>query len=345
MPKLTATLVVPLAIALGGCGVGQRTLMGHRTKQHTSVRKPVARAAAKTAAPKPDVPLRALVTAQTENRLLVVRLPGGRVVRELAVPGDPSYVDAGGVIVVVGSVAGTVTLLDPYSMRVIKVFRGFVSPHIPAISPDWQYAYVTDDGSGELAAIGLYNDKLLSRVFVGAGAHHLAFSPDQSQVWVALGQSANTLTLLSTVDPGHPRVVGHLHPPFLAHDLLFAPDGKEVWITSSDTSYVGVFSVRTHRLLFKVPAGAPPQHLAFASGDAYITSGYGSSIEQVALRTGRVLRRTFAPYGSFDLDAGRGYVVTASLLRGTLAVYNQALRLLKVRQLAPSTEDVALLAP
>jgi DNA-binding beta-propeller fold protein YncE len=291
------------------------------------------------------------VTAQTENRLLVVGLPGGRVIREVTVPGDPTYVDAApGVVVVVSSGSATVTLLDRRSLRVISVFHGFSSPHIPAVSPDGDYAYVTDDAAGKLTVIRLADKRLVSQVFVGSGAHHLAVSPDGRRLWVALGQSAQALTLLSTVtraaetDLGHPHVIGHLHPPFLAHDLLFSPGGRQVWITSADTSYVGVFSARTRRLLFRIPAGPPPQHLVFANGYAYITSGYGSSIEQVNLYTGRVLRRVFAPYGSFDLDAARSYVVTSSLLRGTLAIYNEQLRLLRVRQLAPSTEDVALSA-
>lgn len=286
------------------------------------------------------------MTAGSENRLLIVGLPGGGVRREVSITGDPSYVDATKrVVVVVSSDPGAVTLIDRRSLRVIRVFRGFSFPHIPAISPDGRYAYVTDDGSGQLAAIGLYDDRLISRVFVGAGAHHLAFSPDQRRAWVALGQAAQAIALLSTVDLGHPHLVGYLHPPFLAHDLLFAPGGGQVWVTSASTTYVGVFSTRTRRLLFRVPAGTPPQHLAFAGGDAYITSGYGSSIEQVSLRTGHLIRKVLAPYGSFDLDAGGRYVVTASLLQGTLATYDRQLRLLRVRRLAPSTEDVALSAP
>jgi len=286
------------------------------------------------------------VTAQTENRLLVVAVPGGRVIRAVPVPGDPSYVDATDrVVVVVSTDSGTVTLLDRRTLRVIKVLRGFASPHIPAISPDGRYAYITDDGSGELAVIRLDDDTLLSRVYVGAGAHHLAFSPDERRVWVALGQSAQMLTVLSTVNPGHPRVIGYIHPPFLAHDLLFTPGGDVAWVTSANSPDVGVFDVRTGSLRFRIPAGAPPQHLAFWGGYAYITSGYGSSIERVDLDTGKVIRRVHAPYGSFDLDVGGGYVVTASLLGGTLAIYNDQLRLLRVAQLAPSTEDVALSAP
>jgi hypothetical protein len=78
---------------------------------------------------------------------------------------------------------------------------------------------------------------------------------------------------------------------------------------------------------------------------AYVTSGYGSRLEQVSLTTGRVLTRTAAPYGSFDLDAAGGYVVTSSLLRGTIAIYNNRLRLLRVRHVAPSAEDVAIYRP
>jgi DNA-binding beta-propeller fold protein YncE len=300
------------------------------------------------------------VTAQTEDRILVVNVPGGRLVRQATIPGDPDYVavaqGAGGIVVVVSSGSGAVTLLDRDTLRAIRVFRGLDSPHIPATSPDDKYAYVTEDQAGDLTTVGLANDRILSRTFVGAGAHHLAISPDERQIWVALGQAAPTITILSTVvdnppgsspvlDPGHPRVVERFDPGFLAHDLLFSPDGKQVWITSADTSDVTVFSARTHHLLFRVAAGPPPQHLAFGNGYTYITSGYGGSIEQVSLGAGRVLRRVHAPYGSFELDAAGGYVLTSSLLTGTLAIYTRHLQLLHARHLAPSTEDVAISQP
>jgi DNA-binding beta-propeller fold protein YncE len=304
----------------------------------------------------------ALVTDQTEDRVLAVDLPSGRLVRSVTVPGAPEYVATtpngpGSVAVVVSASSARVTLLNLHSWRAIKVFGGFTSPHIPAIFPDGDYAYVTDDASGVVTVIGLYNHRTLARIVVGAGAHHLAFSPDWQQVWITLGQSASTIAILTTVvrrppppsspivDPGQPHVIGRFHPGFLAHDLLFSPDGRRVWITSADTTDVGVFSARTRHLLFTVPAGAPPQHLAFDGGFASITSGYGSLIEKVRAADGRVLARAHAPYGSFDLDAADGYVVTASLLRGTLAIYDPDLRLLHVRQLAPSTEDVAISQP
>lgn len=350
---VAAVLTSTVVFVLVGCGSTRHDRSGRPTSP--GVKRAVG--ARKESATAPGAPPVALVTAQTENRLALVALPGGRVLRWVTVPGDPEYASAtarlGGLVVVVSAGSGTVTLVDGTTFLPVKVLHGFGSPHIPAITPDDQYAYVTDDSRGQLTTIGLYNEKVLSRISVGAGAHHLAISPDERQVWVALGQSARTIAILSTVvsqppsqspviNPARPHLVGYLNPGYLAHDLNFTPDGKQVWITSANTPDVGVFSSRTHRLLFRVPAGPPPQHVVFAGRFAYVTSGYGSRIERVALSSGRVFEQARAPYGSFELDAGSGYVVTSSLLRGTLAIYDPRLRPLRVIRLAPSTEDVVL---
>ena len=116
-------------------------------------------------------------------------------------------------------------------------------------------------------------------------------------------------------------------------------------MTSAAGPDVTAFDARTHRVLFRVPVGAPPQHVVFDGRYAYLTSGYGSRIEKVNERTGAVITRASAPYGSFELDAADGYVVTASLLRGTLAIYTPNLKLLHVVKLAPSTREVAISRP
>jgi len=78
---------------------------------------------------------------------------------------------------------------------------------------------------------------------------------------------------------------------------------------------------------------------------AYLTSGYGCIIERLDAATGRVLAKAKSPYGSFELAADGRYVVTSSLLRGTLAIYTPELKLLRVVHLAPATREVALSLP
>ncbi len=312
-----------------------------------------------TAARAPSAP-QALVTDEAQNRLLLIDLRSGRIARSVPVPADPEDIATsgnGGVVIVVSSQAGKVTILNRGTLRTIKTFAGFQEPHIAAISPDGSYAYITDDTLGTLTVIRLSDMKLVDTVSVGQGAHHLAFSPTERTVWVALGENAQQITTLSTVvsrpsppaspivDPGHPHVVGHFTPGFPAHDLAFSPNGRTIWITSAAGSDVTAFDARTHHVLFRVPVGAGPQHLVFEGSYAYITSGYGSIIEKVNATTGRVITRSSAPYGSFELDAADRYVVTTSLLNGTLAIYTPGLRLLRMVKLAPATREVAISRP
>jgi DNA-binding beta-propeller fold protein YncE len=193
--------------------------------------------------------------------------------------------------------------------------------------------------------IRLRDMRLMSTLWVGPGAHHITFSPDQRRAWIALGESAGSISIVDVSHPGRPRMVGHFRPGFPAHDLSFSPNGRQVWVSSAAGSEVVVFAARSRAELFRVPVGAPPQHLAFDGAYAYLTSGYGSVIEEVAAATGRVIRRTSAPYGSFELAAADGYVATASLLRGTLAIYTPTLKLLRIVQLAPATREVAISRP
>jgi DNA-binding beta-propeller fold protein YncE len=357
MTRLGALLTTVLLTLLAGCGSRQAI------KPNDSADTPAKAASSPASTSPPTRHLRApqaLVTDEAQNRLLVIDLSDGHVVRWVPLPADPEDIAAmgnGGVAVVVSSGSGEVTVLDRSTLRPLKTFSGFDQPHVAAITPDDAYAYITDDARGTLTVIRLNDMKITTTLRVGAGAHHLAISPDERQVWVALGEAAPTITILSTVvatppslsspviDVAHPRVIGHLSPGFPAHDISFSPDGRRVWISSAAGPEVTVFDARSRQALFRVPVGPPPQHLALDGRYAYLTSGYGGTIEKVDASTGRVITRTSAPYGSFELAAADGYVTTASLLRGTLAIYTPNLTLLRVVKLAPATREVAISRP
>ena len=343
MTRRSAVAAVILGALAAGCGGGS-----HHRSSATTVASvapappPKKRPASAAAAP----PVQALVTAETENRLLVVDLPSGRVVRRLAIANDPEDVAANSgacsSVVVTSAAAGKVTVLDRETLRPRKVIGGFGTPHIAEIAPGGAYAYVTDDARGTVTVIYLGDPRVTSTIEVGASAHHLSFDPAHHLAWVALGETARTIVILSTADLAHPRVIGRFDPGFPAHDIEFSPNGQQAWVTSADNPEVSVFGAVDHRIQFRVPVGTGPQHVAFAGHVAYLTSGYGGVIEQADASTGRVDRRASSPYGSFELDAGQGYVVASSLLRGTLAIYDPALKLLHVVHLAPAAREVAI---
>jgi DNA-binding beta-propeller fold protein YncE len=293
----------------------------------------------------------ALVTAETQNRLIAVELPSGRILRRLPMPTDPENVEVdpgfglGPATAVVVSARGrAVTLVDARRLRTVKVLHGFGSPHIPLIVPAHQIAYVTDDARGQLAVIDLVHRRVVRKVFVGYGAHHMAISPDWSRLWVALGERARSITVVDTSSPGAPSVIGHVAPGGAAHDLGFSPDGTRVWVTYDDRSSVAIFDARTRRRLRALPAGAPPQHVAFdqyaAAGRAYLTSGDDGTLRIVSLRNLRTLRTLSVARGSFNVSAN-GLVLTSSLTNGMLTELDENGHLLLKKRVAPAARDVA----
>lgn len=343
--RRTGTIPAVAVLLLAGCGAAHSGR--HPPSRHLTVTIASAPVSMRTRT-RPLPYAQALVTDETENRLLVADLPSGRVTRRVLLPAGPEDVAAtgdGGVVIVVSTAAGKVTVLDRATLRPIRTFGGFDEPHIVAISPDGQHAYITDDIRGTLSVIRLSDMRIMSTIPVGAGAHHLTFSPDQRRLWIALGESASQISILDTADPDHPRVIGHFSPGFPIHDLSFSPDGRQIWISSAAGPDVTAFDTNNHHVLFRVRVGAPPQHLVFEGRYAYLASGYGSTIEKVDASTGRVIASARAPYGSFELAAADGYVASSSLLRGTLAIYTPNLNLLRVVKLAPAAREVAISRP
>ena len=293
----------------------------------------------------------ALVTAETQNQLIAVSLPSGRILRRLPMPADPQNVEAGArTAVVVSTRGGAVTLVDVFTLRIRKVLRGFASPHIAALSPDGRFAYVTDDARGQLVTIGLAHGRIVKKLFVGLGAHHMAISPDGRQLWIALGERARSITV---VDTTRMRVVGHIVPDGAAHDLAFSPGGRRVWVTHDDLSTITLYDARSRKPVKTLAAGSPPQHLVFSefalNGSnpqhfAYVTSGYEGRLRIFYAESHRFLRTVVVPHGSFNASTRGGLVVTASLLRGTLAELGASppWRRLQTTTVAPAARDVAV---
>ena len=287
----------------------------------------------------------ALVTAETQNALLVVDLSSGEVIRRLPMPADPQNVEttrADDAAAVVSTRAGAVTLLSLPRLRVRRTIRGFASPHIAAFSPNGRYLYVTDDKRGQLVVVDVRRAKVAWRTFVCFGAHHLAFRPRHPEVWIACGERTGMIVVVRTTNLARPHRIHFLGTRgLLAHDLAFSPNGRRLWQTYDDRSTVAVFDASwPPRRLFTVQAGAPPQHVAFGRY-AYVTSGNDGRLRVFTL-AGRLHSVARTPAGSFNVGLGGGVVLTPSLTRGTLTQLrggNGAF--LWTKTIAPAARDAA----
>lgn len=288
----------------------------------------------------------ALVTAETLDQLIAVQMPCGRVVRRITLPADPENVVANGSVAVVVSARGhAVTLVDVRRLRVLRVFRAFTSPHLAVITADNRYAYVTDDGAGRLVVIDLTKRRIVRSLYVGVGAHHLALAG--AELWIALGERASDVVVLDVANEAAPRILVHFRPRTDVHSLAFAPSG-DVWLTSDTEAYVTVVDPSTYRTVRRIPAGSPPQHVAFVDlpgwKAAYVTSGNDGVLRILDVRTGRLLRQVRIPTGSYNVETGGSFVLTSSLTQGTVTELTDRGRLVGQCRVAPAARDAALVA-
>jgi len=284
----------------------------------------------------------ALVTADAEAHVAAVELASGRIVRRIATLEGPRSIQSvfSTRSVVAHTTEGAVTLLDGLDRR--RVLRGFEEPRYTAMGTDGKQAYVTDSRRGDVSVIDLDTGRLLHRTEVGAHARHITADPASLLLWVALGFSAPTIVALDLADPVRPRVVRRIRPPFLAHDVAFEPRGRQVWVSTGEEGRLAVYHP-AGRLLRTLRADAPPQHVTFAAGRAFVAAGKSGRVRVHALHDGELVRTTAVPEGSYNVQSGLGGVVTPSLDHGTLVVLDRFGRSLREVQVASSSHDAALI--
>jgi DNA-binding beta-propeller fold protein YncE len=282
-----------------------------------------------------------VVTADQESRLVVVDLGSGRVLRYVPTLASPRSIEAvGETAVVAHSELGAVSLVR--RSRVASVLRGLREPRYTAAHPDGRHAYLTDAAGGEVVVLDTLRGRIAGREAVGSRARHITISPDGRRLWIALGSRAEEVAIVDVSRPARPHFVRTFRPPFLAHDVGWAPDGRHVWVSSGDRQQLAVYHARTGVVVARPEGDWPPQHVTFAGGLAYVTSGWSGTV-RVHRVAGEELRRNPVPVGSYNVQSALGRVLTPSLGRGTLTVLDESGRTLYRAQVARSSHDACIL--
>jgi DNA-binding beta-propeller fold protein YncE len=283
----------------------------------------------------------ALVTCDDESRLAVVDLGAFRIVRWIATPPGPRAVELVGDRAVVAHWAlGSASIVDAH--RVLHVIEDVGEPRYAAAHPDGVHAFVTDSGYG-LVAIDARRGKVVGRVKLPGWPRHVTIDPTGKTLWVGLGTSSSQVAVVDVTDPRRPEKVALVTPPFGAHDVGFSPDGREVWVTAGAAGETAIYH-QGRKLRSTLAADAAPQHVTFSGAAAYVTSGDAGTLRVHSRTSGRVVRTTPIPVGSYNVQYGRGRVITPSLSKGTLTILNERGALLATVQVAGSCHD-ACFAP
>jgi DNA-binding beta-propeller fold protein YncE len=285
-------------------------------------------------------PTLALATADTEAHVVAVSLAGRVRARTSTLEGPRSIERGGGGAIVAHTSQGAITLLEGAPPKVRRVLRGFSEPRYTAVAG--RYAFVTDSGHGEVATVDLERGRVVHRAAAGEHARHVSLSPDHRTLWVALGSSAASITVLDVTDPTHPKITRHIRPPFLAHDVGFAPDGRRIWVTAGRENRAAIYYPRGSTPAHVLDAGEAPQHVGFAGDVAYVTSGTAGTLERFTARTGARRSSTRIPGGSYNVQPGANRILTPSLGHGTLTFLDHAGRVLASPQVARQAHDACI---
>ncbi len=287
----------------------------------------------------------ALVTADEQSEVLAVHLGTGRVYRRLPTAPGPRSIETVGWTsgaIVAHTTEGALTLVDGRTLQTRRVRGRVEEPRYTATRLGLPYAYVSDSARGEVVVVDVAAARIVGRAPVGGPARHLAVARHRRELWVVLGSQASEVAVLDLSRPTRPRLVRTIEPPFLVHDVGF-PGNERAWLTGGDRNELAIYETRTGRLLRRLDADAPPQHLAFAAGRAYVTSGADGTLRVHSLSDTRVVRSARIPVGSYNVSSAWGVVFTPSLDRGTLCVLGQGAGIRWQRRLASSSHDACFL--
>ena len=243
------------------------------------------------------------VTADLESHVAVVDLVDGRIVHRVSTPPDPRSIErVGDHYVVAHTAIGKVSVLG------IGVLESFDEPRYTAANG--RYAYVTDSGNAQLVTIDVLHAKVVARTKLKQWPRHITIAGDR--LVVALSSSSDEIAMLDIRDPRRPELLRYVRPGFGAHDVNVAPSGR-LWVTAGEERAVTAAGRR-------LAADAAPQHVTFAHGRAFVTSGDDGTLRVYDERTARLLHTARIPVGSYNVQHVGGTVVTPSLNLGTLTV-------------------------
>jgi hypothetical protein len=187
------------------------------------------------------------------DRIALVRRDG---VRFVELGGRPHDVKAAGGLFVVANEAGR--RLDFVSRgRHVASVRLEAEPHDVAIAPGGRRAWVTLNGTGDLAVVDLRARRVVRYVPTGQRPHDLLFAPD-GRLWVTDWDGPVHVFNRN----GTPR--GRIELGRESHHLAFTPSGQ-AWITDHAANRLFVVDGRSLELLAALPVSGGPHHVAITA--------------------------------------------------------------------------------
>jgi YVTN family beta-propeller protein len=203
-------------------------------------------------------------TSYATDELIVVDLKQKVVAQRISIGSAPlglAIAEGGKTALVACRDAGTVTMIDLATFRVIADVKTGNKPNTIAIDPRGYRAYVVDSGrsqNGALHILDLRERNVVASIKLGVSPFGLAVSPASELVFVLMGGSNEVWV----VDPNKQRVINKIPVGDGPDGIAITPDGKRVFVANSRTNDLSVIDAQLMRVLITVPIGKMPFGIA-----------------------------------------------------------------------------------
>jgi len=246
-----------------------------------------------------------LVVFDTHRRKVVANLDGfSRVHGVIAVP------EIGRVY---ASVTGDheVAVVDMATLKTIATAGPINYPDGLAYSPSTKRVFVSDEHGGVDAVVDATTNKLIAKIPLGGGAGNTVYDGGSGHILVAV----HGVNEIDSIDPAAMKIIGRYKLPGIEnpHGIALDEANRLAFIAGEENHSLGVFDLRTMKLLSVHQVGDDPDVLAF---DPELKRLYVSA-ESGTVTVFREARRDLASIGQFNMP----HAHTVSVDPGTHLVY------------------------
>jgi len=161
--------------------------------------------------------------------------------------------------------AGTASITDVKTNRVIATMPVGMEPEGAAMSPDGRWVYITSEASSTVSVIDTQTGQVAKTFMVGARPREAAFTADSARAYVT-AENGNAISVVNTKDHSVIKTIelprGDGSAQLKPKGVVVSADGKRVYVATGRGNSVAVIDGEQLTLVTLIPVGSRPWGIA-----------------------------------------------------------------------------------
>ncbi|MGB7796665.1 MAG: Hsp70 family protein [Pseudonocardiaceae bacterium] len=157
------------------------------------------------------------------------------------------------------------------------------SPSFVAVSPNSQYAYITNGNTQAITVVDTARNQVTATIPVATGPpQFLTFAPDGRTLYVTVSNDQGTIHAIDVLDTGSNTVIATIPQPGMPLRVAVAPDGKRLFVANHELPFVSVIDTATNTVIGQVHVAPNPHWVTFSpDGSRAYTANHESNLISV----------------------------------------------------------------